>query len=35
VRHGLIKMLIVACGVTGALADRLTLFRNQSQAQRY
>ena len=34
-RFGVITMLIVAGGVTGALADPLTPFRNESQAQRH
>jgi hypothetical protein len=34
VRYGVIMMLIGVCGVTGALADPLTPFRNESQAQR-
>jgi len=34
-RCGLIMTLIVACGVSGALADPLTPFRNESQAQRH
>ena len=34
-RYGVIMMLIGAFGVTGAFADPLTPFRNESQAKRH
>jgi hypothetical protein len=35
VRYGVIMTLILACSVTDALADPLTPFRYESQAQRH
>jgi hypothetical protein len=35
VRYGVIMALILACGVTGALASPLTPFRNEFQARRH